>query len=46
MVNTLVLASDMDANTVKKKLLHTTDVWLNATEMIELGLADYVLEEI
>jgi ATP-dependent Clp protease protease subunit len=46
MVQTLVSATDLDENTVKKKLLHTTDVWLSAQEMIDLGAADYILESL
>jgi ATP-dependent Clp protease protease subunit len=34
---------DLDARTIKRKLLNPTDVYLTASELIELGLADTLL---
>jgi ATP-dependent protease ClpP protease subunit len=36
-------SSNVDMKTVKSKLLHPSDVWLRAEEMIALGLADQIL---
>jgi ATP-dependent protease ClpP protease subunit len=36
-------SSSVDMKTVKSKLLHPSDVWLKAEDMISLGLADQIL---
>jgi ATP-dependent Clp protease protease subunit len=46
MVDVLTLATDLDINTIKKKLLQPSDVYLNAEEMVEYNAADYILETI
>jgi ATP-dependent Clp protease protease subunit len=37
-------ACELDARTIKRKLLNPTDVYLTADQLIELGLADKLLE--
>ena len=46
MIEVLSIATDLDINTVKKKLLSPSDVYLNAQEMVEYNAADYVLDTI
>ncbi len=43
MVNILKDATDLTASVIKKKLLPASDVYLSAEEVVELGVADYVL---
>ena len=43
MLNIIQNACDLDAKTIKRKLLPPTDVYLTAPELIELGLADKLL---
>jgi ATP-dependent protease ClpP protease subunit len=40
MINVLKENTELDARTIKSKLLNATDVWLTADELIELGIAD------
>lgn len=40
------LKPDLDNNTIKKKLLSPSDVYLSATEMVEYNAFDYILESI
>lgn len=44
MLTILEQSCDLDARTIKRKLLNPTDVYLTAAELIELGLADNLLE--
>jgi len=44
MVNILKEATGLAPSKIKSKLLPASDVYLNAQEMIELGLADHILE--
>lgn len=44
MLAVLEAACDLDAKTIKRKLLNPTDVYLTADQLIELGLADNLLE--
>jgi ATP-dependent Clp protease, protease subunit len=44
MTNVLVAATGKVPSYVKKRLLPPTDVYMTATEMIEHGAADYILE--
>jgi ATP-dependent Clp protease protease subunit len=46
MIEVLSIATDLDINTVKKKLLSPSDVYLNAQEMVEYSAADYILDTI
>jgi len=43
MIDLLTECSDLDARTVKTKLLPPSDVWLSADEVVELGIADSIL---
>ena len=43
MIDLLAECSNLDARTVKTKLLPPSDVWLSADEVVELGIADYIL---
>jgi ATP-dependent Clp protease protease subunit len=43
MVNILKEATGMAPSVVKKKLLPASDVYLTADEVVELGVADYIL---
>lgn len=43
MVSLLKECSDLSASEIKRKLLPATDVWLTAEEIVELGVADYIL---
>jgi ATP-dependent Clp protease protease subunit len=43
MLAVLEAACDLDARTIKRKLLNPTDVYLTAEQMIEFGLADEIL---
>ena len=43
MVRLLKECSGLDTTTVKRKLLPPSDVWLKAEELVELGIADYIL---
>ena len=43
MVNVLKEATGMAPSVVKKKLLPASDVYLTAEEMVEMGVADYIL---
>ena len=43
MIDLLAECSNLDARTVKTKLLPPSDVWLSADELIELGIADSIL---
>jgi ATP-dependent Clp protease protease subunit len=43
MVNILKDATDLTASVIKKKLLPASDVYLSAEEVVELGVADYIL---
>lgn len=45
MLNVLRSASDMSITAIKKKLLNSTDVYLSAVELINLGLADALLDK-
>ncbi len=45
MLSILRSASDMNNTNIKKKLLTTTDVYLSAVELINLGLADGILDK-
>lgn len=44
MLSILETACDLDAKTIKRKLLNPTDVYLTADELINLGLADNLLK--
>jgi ATP-dependent protease ClpP protease subunit len=46
MVDVLTTATDLDINTIKKKLLQPSDVYLNAEEMVGYNAADYILDTI
>ena len=43
MVALLKECSDLSASEIKRKLLPASDVWLTAEEIVELGIADYIL---
>lgn len=43
MVSLLKECSDLSASEIKRKLLPASDVWLTAEELVELGIADYIL---
>jgi ATP-dependent Clp protease, protease subunit len=43
MLSVLEAACELDAKTIKRKLLNPTDVYLTADQLIELGLADEIL---
>jgi ATP-dependent protease ClpP protease subunit len=43
MIDLLAECSDLDARTVRTKLLPPSDVWLSADDVIELGIADSIL---
>lgn len=43
MVRLLKECSGLDTTTVKRKLLPPTDIWLQAEELIDLGIADHIL---
>lgn len=43
MIDLLAECSNLDARTVKTKLLPPSDVWLSADEVVELGIADSIL---
>jgi len=45
MLSVLEGACELDARTIKRKLLNPTDVYLTADEMLEYGLADELLIE-
>ena len=36
-------ATGMTAREVKSKLLSPSDVWMNAEELVKLGVADFIL---
>ncbi len=42
MIAVLEECTDLDAKTIKSKLLSPTDVWLTADELVELGVADNI----
>ena len=44
MLDIIEQACALDAKTIKRKLLNPTDVYLTAQELIDLGLADNLLE--
>ncbi len=43
MVSLLKECSDLSTTEIKRKLLPASDVWLTAEEIVELGIADYIL---
>ncbi len=43
MVELLKTCTDLNGSTIKRKLLPASDVWLKAEELVELGIADYIL---
>ena len=43
MIDLLAECSDLDARTVRTKLLPPSDVWLSADDVVELGIADSIL---
>ena len=43
MVRLLKECSGLDTTTVKRKLLPPSDVWLQAEELVNFGIADYIL---
>ena len=43
MVTLLKECSDLSTTEIKRKLLPASDVWLTAEEIVELGIADYIL---
>lgn len=45
MLSVLRSASGMNNTTIKRKLLHATDVYMTADELIDLGLADRLLDK-
>ena len=45
MLSVLRSASGMNNTNIKKKLLNATDVYLTAEELIELDLADKLLDK-
>jgi ATP-dependent Clp protease protease subunit len=44
MIGILKEATDLAPSVIKKKLLPPSDVYLTAQEVLELGIADYILE--
>ena len=43
MVTLLKECSDLSASEIRRKLLPASDVWLKAEDLVDLGLADYIL---
>ena len=43
MLKILQDASGLSAREVKSKLLSPSDVWMNADELVKLGIADHIL---
>lgn len=46
MVDILKQATGLTTSVIKKKLLPASDVYLSATEVIELGVADHILDNV
>jgi ATP-dependent Clp protease protease subunit len=46
MIDVLIASTGLDSNTIKKKLLSPSDVYLSAEEMVEFSAADYILDTI
>lgn len=43
MVSLLKDCSDLSASEIKRKLLPSSDVWMTAEEIVDLGIADHIL---
>ena len=43
MVSLLKTCTDLNGSTIKRKLLPASDVWLKAEELVDLGIADFIL---
>lgn len=43
MVNLLADCTELSASEIKRKLLPASDVWLKAEDLVDLGIADYIL---